>query len=216
MNDKLFWPQLMAIIGTEDIQAFINKWMLNGGNFNTLYQHLILRGMEVRYQYVWKKLRPYLTVPYESKDQFLYKWDSLAKTKGFDDITKLMNNYADKYTSKEIADELGIGLSTAEKLRRRALSKNRGISPVKRKRVTHKDKQGFHRSDYKAQWKARLEALGHTTIREAVYYLRRKGKTFKQIAQALGVTDRCLRYRMKLAKINPKEYKRRRGHLIPN
>ena len=189
--------------GYEGITDFVNKWITKGGTFLTIYQWLLLKGFEMEPPTVYSNLRPYLTVPYDMSSSFWNKWNSIAQTKGFENIDKMMEIYKKKYTNTEMANELGVTTRTIEYLKIR-MDGDRNLSMrelVKEKRPSHKDEDGFTKTDVKEKWNKILTEKGFKSLREAASYYMEKKMSPEAMAKELGVTERALRIRMEKAGI---------------
>ena len=195
--------ELILKEGYKNITEFVNKWIKDGGTFNTLYQWAMIKDLDFEYRTVYATLRPYLTVPYDVPSSFWNKWNSIAQAKGFDDIDKLMEVYKKKYTNTEMANELGVTTRTIEYLRIR-MDGDRNLPMrelVKGKRPSQRDANGFTKTDVKEKWNKILNEKGFKSLRDAADYYIKNNISPIQMAEDLGVTEKSLRGRMEKAGI---------------
>ena len=210
MSRKPFLQQFRELIekeGYNDISKFVNDWISDGGSFRTLHQWVLLKGVDVVYYNIWLNLRKYLTVPFDYDSSYKYKWDSIAKTKGYDTFEELINDYKNKeYTSTEMARELGItrrGLNyILTRLKNEGKSwedRYKGDGKVGQKFV---DKDGFTMTDAKEKWDRILKKKGYNSLTEAVTTLSSRGLNIPRMAEELEVSEKALRWRIQKANIN--------------
>lgn len=207
------FKNLIESEGYTTITAFVNKWIKDGGTFRTLYEWVILKGIDTKYITVWVTLRPYLTIPYSSQDQFWYYWNAVAKSKGYFSAERMLNNLTENLTLRETANELDTSPRNVLLLIKRIKYYDRKEMPqlrARRNNKWHTNKDGFSRIDAKTRWEEALKEKGFRGLRDALRRLRDKGLTFKEIAKELKTTDRNLRFRMAKAKINTNDYPQRR------
>ena len=197
------FEELILKEGHEGISIFVNDWITKGGTFRTLHQWLLLKDIEVESNTVYASLRPYLTVPYDMPTSFWNKWGSVAQIKGFKDIDDLMETYKKKYTNTEMAMELGVTTRTIEYLRIR-MDGDRSLPMrelIKGKRPSHRDEDGFTKTDVKEKWNKILTEKGFKNLREAAAYYIKKKMSPEAMANEMGVTERALKIRMEKAGI---------------
>lgn len=196
--------------GYTSITDFVNDWIKEGGTFRTLHEWTALRGATVVYLTLWTALRKYITVPYSGEDQFWYKWESVAKAKGYSSVETMVKSLR-KYTTAEIARELDIAPTYAKELMRRLSYSRKRKVPEKRKMKKakpFKTKEGFSREETRKKWEALLKEKKFRSLRHALRILRNKGLSFERIAKELGVAYTTLRMRMDRAKISGDDYPR--------
>ncbi len=195
--------------GFKSIEEFINAWISGGQTFQSLQEWLNLeKGMEVQRPPVWIAFRPYLTIPYSHKDQFWYKWNAIAKAKGFKDPKHMVEVLRQrKLCQKEMAEELGIYPSAVRRVLTE-LSKDRIEGQVipKRKYVRKKikyrvsrDKNGVAQKPSREDWQRRLKNHGFRSLKDAVWRLKKSGYKQEYMANLLGISARGLRNRLKRA-----------------
>ena len=189
--------------GYDSITIFVNKWISEGGTFRTLHQFLLLENLDFEYYTVWSSLRKYLTVPYDDSSAFWNKWNSIAQAKGFPSLEELMKIYRKKHTTTEMANELGVTPRTIEYLLIR-LDGDRNApikDQIREKRKSHKDEDGFTKTDVKEKWNKILSEKGFKSLREAADYYMNNKISPEGMANDLGVTERALRARLEKAGI---------------
>jgi hypothetical protein len=195
---ETFMVQFTEYIKSEgwiSITDFVNDWIKKGGTFQSLHQHLILKDIVFTKETIWANLRKHLTIPYDSPDYFWYKWDSIAKTKGFNSFLKLYEVYKRKLTTAEMAIELGVDVRTVEVLLNRMEGQNK-------RKGRHKDEQGFCKTNVKEKWNKLLKEHGFDTLKEAWD----KHKSLRALARALGVKESALWLRLSGTKIKFRKY----------
>jgi hypothetical protein len=199
----LKFQELIEKEGYEDISKFVNDWINKGETFRTLHQWVLLKGLDFEHHTVWTSLRKYLTVPFDASSSFWNKWNSTAQTKGFNSAEEMMEVYRKKYTATQMATELAVTPRTIEYLLRR-LDGNKDL-PLKEqmqgKRPSHRDEDGFTKTDVKEKWTKLLNEKGFTSLREAANYYMENKIPPTIMARELGVTERALRIRMEKAGI---------------
>jgi len=222
MPRKPFLIQFKELIkeeGYDDISKFVNDWISNGGTFKTLHQWLLLKDFNIVYFNVWLNLRKYLTVSFDYDSSFKYKWDSVAKTKGYDTFEDLIKDYQNKYTSIEMANELGItrrGLNyILTRLRNEGKpfeDRYKGDGKIGKKLV---NEDGFTMTDTKEKWEKILRDKGFNSFTEAITILNNRGMNIPKMANELEVTEKSLRWRIQKANIKlTKGIRKPRKHLI--
>jgi len=182
--------------GFDTSSDFVDDWIANGGTFRTIYDFVLLKGINVDKYTVWLNLRNYLTIGYGGEDAFWYKWDSLAKIRGKDSIVEWMNENRDKLTTMEIAREFGVTLRPIEKLIVRI--DKLGNKEVKKYRK-RKDSDGFTMTRTKERWLKMLNEKGYKTLREAFTDMINKGLTIEEMAYVFDTTKNTIRRRLKRA-----------------
>lgn len=196
--------------GFATITGFVNHWIQNGGSFYTLRDWLMLeKGLIKSRITIWKSLRPFLTLPYSREDQFWYKWNSIAKAKGFKDIPDMVRKLNLKKTSrKQVAKEFAILITNVDKFvyslakKRKIYSGPQQITQLRPyiKKERHKvkrNKNGMVRCDSSKIWDDKLKKYGFRSLRDAVWRLRLKKYNQTQMAQLFGVTARTFRNRLR-------------------
>ncbi len=186
----------------QTVENFVNNWIHSGQSFNALYQFLLSKGVETNRNSVWSTFRPMLTIPYQYSNQFMYKWNAIAKTKGFVNAKQMITLWKkQKYTQILISQELGLNLcdsrhisSTIEEILNDGKSFKKGEGSHLPKA---KNQDGFARQDRILVWREKLRSLGYESLREALERMETKGMTFLEIAETLGITPRGLRWRKK-------------------
>jgi hypothetical protein len=202
------------------ITDFINSWIQSGETFKSLEDLLKLEyGIRCAHSgNVWKIARNYLTIPYESDDQFWYKWDAIARAKNFKDVQDMLQDFKNRNLHvTELAIELGCSSSTIVPLLRR-LSRNRVKGQISSKRTYikrspfHKDRDGFCHKSARDRWCSKLEEYGFRSLKDAVWRLRKKGLACKDMAKLFGVTKDDFQYRLRRAKIRIMKRKTKVSH----
>jgi DNA-binding XRE family transcriptional regulator len=195
------FEELVKKEGYGGISDFVNKWITEGKNFQLLHKWLLLKDLEFERQTIYAALRPYLTVPYDAPSSFWNKWNAIAEAKGFDNIDDMMDVFKKKYTNTEIANELGVTTRTIEYLSIR-MNGDRNTPMrelMKEKRPSHRDEDGFTKTDVKEKWNKILTEKGFKSLKEAAAYYMEKKLSPAAMAKELGVTERALRIRMEKA-----------------
>ncbi len=204
MKDELFMIRFEEFIKKEGFSSsreFINKWISDGSTFRNLHQRLNLMGLEVSYVNIWLKLRPLLTVPYQIKDGLWYKWDGIAKTKGFSGAEEMFKVYFTTKTLKQIAEELGItyqrvkNLATTLNEQTERLKDSPDITKRKRK-MLNRGTSGIKYPGITEKWKEKLKEKGYTSLEEAVNALRTKGLSHSEMAEFFEMSPKGLYLRM--------------------
>ena len=208
MPRKPFLIQFKELIkgeGYDDISKFVNDWISNGGTFKTLHQWLLLKDFNIVYFNVWLNLRKYLTVSFDYDSSFKYKWDSIAKIKGYNTFEDLIKDYKSKYTSAEMARELGITRRGLNYILTRLENEGKPFEDryKSNKSIGEKlvDKDGFTMTDTKEKWDKILKEKGYSSLTEAVTILNSRGLNIPKMAEELGVTQKALRWRIQKADI---------------
>jgi len=201
----LQFKELIAQAGYDNITDFINEWVTNGESFNTLQQWLALKGIDMSYHNIWINLRQYLTVPFDYQSSFDYKWDNIAKTKGFDSFEELINTYKGRLTSAEMAEELGITRRGLNYLLRRMENKDKPFedrykSPQSMG-VKPKIEGGFTQITAKKKWEKIVKDKGYDSLSEAIADMQSKGMSIAVMANELGVSAKSLKERILKAEI---------------
>jgi hypothetical protein len=204
----LQFQTLIGELGYKTITEFINKWISEGGTFQSISEWLLLRGFEFKFITVYINLRKFLTIPYDIMDQYFYKWNAIAKSKDFDSAQQMVSSLLSKYTINEITKELNTDRKTFKELRHRLSDPN--AKPGKPKSKKHKNRDGFARGSTSENWRSRWEEKGFKGLRDAIQKMRLRGLDFKDIAREFNTTNRNLRYRMKSARLNPKDFPKKR------
>lgn len=193
-----------------NITEFINAWIQKGETFKSLQESLQLEyDIICLPQEIWLLLRNYLTIPYGYEDQFWYRWDAIAKVKGFENAYQMAQNFKrKKLCLREIAEELGTHIGYAHKLMRRLsqIRINGQIVPkrtyTKRNRWEKtKDRNGFSQQSCRDKWKEKLTQFGFKSFREAVWKLRREKLSYREMAKLFGISERLFLYRRRRAGI---------------
>lgn len=196
--------QLAKERGFTSLTDFINDWIKSGGTFSSLRVELRIKyDVDFYITAIWKSCRPYLTIPYTPEDQFWYRWDSVARAKGFRDANHMIKVFQHrKYVIADYSEELGVIRKNIPPLVRR-LAQERVEGKVVPKRsyrsrvrfIRQRDKDGIVKGPDRAIWRQKLDGFGFKSLREAVWKLKRKGLNYHQMAQIFGVSDRCFRQR---------------------
>jgi hypothetical protein len=195
--------------GHKNITSFINAWIKDGQTFDNLRDWLELEyGVNKCRVTVWNTLRGYLTIPYTWEDQFWYKWDSIARTKGFKDAGDMIHIFKKRPMSlAQISEELGLKESYRSSGLVHRLSQERinGKVVPKRQYIRHKfkmsrDRDGITQKQTREAWGEKMKEHGFRSLRDAIWKLKKKrGFSFFEIAKLFNITTRDLLYRRRRA-----------------
>jgi len=199
--------QLAKEEGLKSITEFLNAWIESGETFTSLQERLLLEeDFEVGKTWLWKVLRSYLTVPYDYDDQFWYKWNSIAKSKGYKNPKSMIETYQSRFCNAEIAEELGVGIKTAPTLIKRLLQDRVDGKPIKRRKYKSRipknpsmDRNGIVRKDSREEWNEKLKKYGFRSLRDAIWRMKKRKMSYVEMARALDVKIRVLRSRRRKA-----------------
>jgi hypothetical protein len=187
---------------------FLNQWIKDGGTFKSLHEWLLSQGLEYDRYWVWLALRPLLTIPYNYDDAFIYRWNAIAKTKGFESAKSMFAYYTrKKYNKVKIAEIFDTTASNIVKIMHKVRTHNLSISLRKRKQYSRKkrrmrSKDGFGKKDVQDKWSEKFKSFGNSrSLREVIWKMQRKNMTPKEMAHVLGVDIRTLYYRLVKAKL---------------
>lgn len=196
--------------GFNSITDFINAWIQSGETFKSLHDWLQLEtGIERQDKTkVWKTFRDFLTIPYGYDDQLRYRWEAIAKIKGFKDIDHMVQTLKNrKLCLREMAEELGTSYHRAGNLLKRLslckFSSQKGGQKRRYIRHSHllpsKDRDGITSKKCRDHWRNKLAEYGFRSLKDAIQRLKRKKLTYGQMAQLFGVTYRDFLYRRRRA-----------------
>lgn len=194
--------------GFKSVEDFINAWVRGGQTFQSLHEWLTLeKGITRCKATVWNTMRDYLTIPYSSEDQFWYRWEAIAKAKGFKDPKHMIHIFRQrKLCLEEMAEELGVTPNMTPRLiQHLLLNRVEGKIIPKRKYKTRRkfkmsrDRDGISFKETRERWRAKLQALGFRSLKDAVWKLKKRGLKKKEMAKVLGVSVRGFRFRMRRA-----------------
>jgi AraC-like DNA-binding protein len=204
--------------GFNSLTDFINHWIQSGRKFDEIAPWLQLEyGIVFNTKnYAWRLLRDYLTIPYSVEDQFWYKWDAIAKVKGFQNARHMIQMFRNrKLCLTEIAEELGMSSNHASQIIRHILHGRQVTTDTSKRKYHHhhrwlggkpgpktKDRDGISNSHTREHWRKMLDEFGFRSLRDAVDKLRRHQKlNYTEMAQLFGVTARDFRLRRQRAKL---------------
>jgi hypothetical protein len=210
MKPYTFLDKFKKIAETEgftSLEEFVNEWVQNGGTFSSLQEWLMLNySMEYCMATVWRILRNYLTIPYTHEDQFWYKWNAIAKAKGFKDPKHMIERLRKrKLCKEEIAEELGVIPSALNPIVKRLVQDRiEGHIVPKRKYERKKfkitqDKNGISFKKSRGRWREQLKKHGFRSLRDAIWRMKKKGLNYIQMAEVMEVSIRGFRYRRRRA-----------------
>lgn len=193
--------------GFKTITDFVNDWIKGGQTFSDLRDWLETeKGIKRSVSGIWCSLRPYLTIPYEYEDQFWYKWDAIAQTKGFKNAGHMVHIFKKrKMPTEDIAKELGVGLEEGKKLIKHLSDEriNGKIIPkrkyVRKKFKMNRDRNGISHHKRREFWRTKLKKFGFRSLRDAIWRLKKRGYTYREMAKLFEVTIWDLKYRRKRA-----------------
>jgi hypothetical protein len=208
MYRKPFVVQFKELIeeeGYDNITDFINNWIAKGESFESLRQWLILKGVNTTYHNVWINLRQYLTAPFDCQSSYDYKWNTIAKTKGYVSLEEMIKDYKTRLTSAEMAEELGITRRGLNYILCRIDNKGKpfeerykGARSIGEK---HKIEGGFTQISAKKRWEKIVKDKGYNSLTEAVTDMHSKGMNTIKMAEELGVSPKSLKERIQKAEI---------------
>ena len=189
----------------QTVENFIDLWIRSGETFKSLYQLLLSRGVETNRNSVYKTFRSMLGLPYSTRDAFLYKWNAIARTKGFANAKQMIAFWKkQKYNNRQIAEELGRyprGALNTKVLIDHILSDGTEIKTSKSHPYPKKRNEGgFSRKDRAEEWLIKLNDMGFSTFREAVDTWKSRGLNYTDMAKLIGISVRAFRWRRKRLK----------------
>jgi len=193
--------------GYKSITEFINAWIKGGETFYSLRDWLALeKGVDKHVVTIWLLFRDHLTIPYGYEDQFWYKWDAVAKAKGFKDASHMVYIFRKrKLCLDEMAEEINLSRgSTAKTIKRLSQERAEGKIVPKRQYIRHqyrqsRDRNGISHKSRREVWRQKLAKYGFRSLRDAVWRFRKRGMTYVEMAKLLEITDRDFRYRRRRA-----------------
>lgn len=196
-QDKLISEIQKVCKKGQSVENFVNNWIRSGESFDSLYQFLITRGVQTNKNSVWRTFRPMLTLPYSYKDQFFYKWNAIAKTKGFVTAEQMITSWEEqKYTQKQIADELGLFASNVGPVIKAILDGGESFKAVRDlKHAKAQDEDGFSRRDFIEAWDEKLKKMGYENLRQAIEEMKSEGLNYSEMGRSLGISPRAFRWR---------------------
>lgn len=186
----------------QSVKNFINNWIRSGETFKSLFQFLISKGVETNKNSVWRTFRPMLTLPYLYENQFLYKWNSIAKTKGFVNAKQMITSWKEqKYTQAQIATELGLFTCNVGVVIEAILNDGKDFKPIRDlKHPKLRNKDGFSRRDFIEIWNKKFEEMGYENLRQAMDGMENDGLNYSDMARKLGISPRAFRWRRRRIK----------------
>jgi hypothetical protein len=205
----LQFQTLIENLGYKTITEFVNKWISDGETFKSIHEWLLLKGFEFEYITIYNNLRKFLTIPYDTIDEYFYRWNGIAKAKGYKSVKQMISSLLGKYTTKEILIELDVDRGTLRDLKFRL--KEQETNPRKpSNKKKQRTRDGFSRGSTSEKWRGIWESKGFRGFRDAIQKMRLKGMSYKDISKEFGVTPRDLRIRLKAAKLDSKDFPNQR------
>lgn len=183
----------------QSVENFINNWIRSGENFSSLFQFLISKGVETNKNSVWKTFRSMLTLPYSYENQFLYKWNSVAKAKGFVNAKQMITSWKkQKYTQAQIAEELGLFPPNVAVIVNAILNDAKTFKPPwDHKHLKIRNRDGFSQQNAIKNWNEKLEKVGYENLQKAIEGMKNEGLNYTEMAKKLDISVRAFRHRRK-------------------
>ena len=186
----------------QSVENFINNWFRSGENFGALYQFLLAKGVQTNKNSVYQTFRPMLTIRYLYKDQFFYKWNSIAKTKGFANAKQMILTWKElKYSNTQMAEELGLFASNLGPVIDAILEDGDTFKKPRNFKIPKtRNRDGFSAKDHIKLWDDKLKNMGYENLRQAIDDMKSRGFNFSEMAKEFGISPRNFRWRRKRIK----------------